>query len=91
MEIQTRIEGTPEEKTAVSFFTGVRERIESSQEVEVRGLTECQEAVEESFTIQTSAKTGSRAGDVLVDNLNILDGEWELDGSRELDGGLYIL
>ena len=91
MEIQTRIEGTPEEKTAVSFFTGVRERIESSQEVEVRGLTECQEAVEESFTIQTSAKTGSRAVDVLVDNLNILDGEWELDGSRELDGGLYIL
>ena len=47
--------------------------------------------MEESFTIQTSAKTGSRAGDVLVDNLNILDGEWELDGSRELDGGLYIL
>ncbi len=91
MEIKTSIEGTPEVESEVSFLMEVQEEVESTQAMEVRVSAECRETTKESLTVQVSVAVNTEVGDVMVDNLNYLDNEWGLDGSRELNGGVYLL
>lgn len=69
----------------------VQEEVESTQAMEVRVSAECRETTKESLTVQVSVAVNTEVGDVMVDNLNYLDNEWGLDGSRELNGGVYLL
>lgn len=45
---------------------------------------------EEQISVQTEAGYGI-ATDSYMTKLNVMDGSWQLDGSRKLDGGVYIL
>ncbi len=84
--------GTPEEETKVSFFLGsAKEQIESRQKITVQVSAECQEGTTESMAMQVAAEVSAGVGDVIVENRNMLDGTWLLDGSRKLNGGIYQL
>lgn len=41
--------------------------------------------------IKTKAAVSAENRDAFMDNLNILDGTWDLNGSRKLNGGIYAL
>lgn len=84
--------GTLGEETKVSFaLGGAKEQIESRQEVIVQVSAECQEGTTESMAMQVAAEVSAGVGDVIVENRNMLDGTWLLDGSRKLNGGIYQL
>lgn len=84
--------GTPGEETKVSFaLGGAKEQIESRQKITVQVSVECQEGTTESMAMQVAAEVSAGAGEVIVENRNMLDGTWLLDGSRKLNGGIYQL
>lgn len=84
--------GTPEEETKVSFFLGsAKEQIESRQKITVQVSAECREGTTKSMAMQVAVEVSAGAGEVIVENRNMLDGTWLLDGSRKLNGGIYQL
>ena len=84
--------GTPGEETKVSFALGsAKEQIESRQKITVQVSAECREGTTKSMAMQVAVEVSAGAGEVIVENRNMLDGTWLLDGSRKLNGGIYQL
>lgn len=81
----------PKEETGIVFLSGAEGAVSSSQQTEMRIPAVCREAAKESVGVQAEAAVDAGSGAVLMDNLNCLDDEWKLDGSRELNGGMYWL
>lgn len=81
----------PKEETDIVFLSDAEGTVSSSQKVGVSISAVCQEAAKESVVVQAEAAVDAGSGTVLMDNLNCLDDEWELNGSRELNGGMYWL
>lgn len=92
MGLRMEAVGTPEEEIKVSFaLGGAKEQVESRQRVTVQVSAECEERIKESMAMQMAVPVRARGGDVIVENRNLLDGTWLLDGSRKLNGGYDVL
>lgn len=89
MEFRIKAKGLLQEKTGIIFLTESREEITSEQEIKIQASAVCRGIIEEKITIQAETEIKAGTGEILMENQNFLDGDWEMDGSRELNGGDY--
>ena len=91
LEFKVPVREEVKEATGFTIFTKAGEHVASSQGVEIRTFATCQEEVKEEFTVQTSAKAETKAGNAALYNAHKLDGKRKLNGSLKLNGGFYQL
>ena len=89
MEFQIKVKGVLQEKTGIIFLMESRQDLASEQKIEIQTSAVHHGVTKESIMVQTEAKVNAGTGEILMENQNFLDGYWELDGSRELNGGSY--
>ena len=89
IEYLPKVKEVLQEKTDIIFLMESKEVIASEQEMEIQASVDHYGTFEESITIQMETEVSVRVGEILMENQNFLDGDWALDGSRELNGGSY--
>lgn len=89
IEYLPKVKEVLQEKTDIIFLMESKEVIASEQEMEIQASMDHYGTFEESITIQMETEVSVRVGEILMENQNFLDGDWALDGSRELNGGSY--
>lgn len=89
MGFQVKVNEVLLEKTGIIFLLESSHEMASEQEIKIQASVVHHGASKESITIQTEAEVNVGTGEILMENQNFLDGIWELDGSRELNGGSY--
>lgn len=89
IKIQVKAAGVLQEKPKIIFLTETKEKITNKPEIKVQVSTIHHGTAKEKITIQTEAEVKTGTGEIFMDNQNFLDGSWELDGSRTLNGGDY--
>ena len=89
IEYLPKVKEVLQEKTDIIFLMESKEVIASEQEMEIQASVDHYGTFEESITIQMETGVSVRVGEILMENQNFLDGDWALDGSRELNGGSY--
>lgn len=78
-------------KTQAVFLLKTKEQIECNQNVKIRTSVICQKRTGERVTIQASAAVSAGTNEILMNNRNVLNGKWKLNGVRTLNGGRYQL
>lgn len=89
MEFQVKVKGVLLEKTGLILMVESRQELASEQRIQIQASAVHHGSTKENITMQTEAKINVGTGEILMENQNFLDGSWELDGSRELNGGSY--
>lgn len=73
------------------FAAGTQQKTASKNQVDFRIPKETRIKNQTVFEVRSSVEISIRSGSLQVDNLNMLDDTWALDGSRGLNGGISIL
>lgn len=89
IEVQAKTAEVLQEKPKIIFSTETREKITNKPEIRFKASAIHHGTTEERITVQTETEVKTGTGEIFMDNQNFLDGSWELDGSRTLNGGDY--
>lgn len=73
-----------------SARTEVYQPIANTGTITFIGKTESTPVYRSNLTVRGQAKTDMHTGDVRITVVNQLNGKWKLDGTKKLNGGLYL-
>ena len=88
--MQTGAAQALKERTGLRLRECAQEPIEEMAAMSMSSLAECKAAPAGKVGVRASAVHAAEAGAIRVHNESYLDGDWKLNGSRKLNGGVEL-